>query len=191
MLLLPAGRSVHIALQVTYGLLHGDLLLCCARPASRKAGNTEPPTEADAMHKTMIRKLFVGSLTALAGGLVLLAVAGGLAFANSSLVKDGQDVTAIHATPLGWTMIGLAGVAILVLVAAVITQFVAWVGAVINTAQLEDKTWFIVLLVTGLLSFGFIAMIVYLIAGPEDPQPITAVPPITQAASPGLQSQSA
>jgi hypothetical protein len=143
------------------------------------------------MHKTMIRKLFVGSLIALAGGLVLLAVAGGLAVANSSLVKNGPDVTAIHATPLGWVMIGLAGVAILVLVAAAITQFVAWVGAVINTAQLEDKTWFIVLLVTGLLSFGFIAMIVYLIAGPEDPQPITAVPAITKAASPDLRSRSA
>jgi hypothetical protein len=143
------------------------------------------------MHKTMIRKLFVGSLIALAGGLVLLAVAGGLAVANSSVVKNGPDVTAIHATPLGWVMIGLAGVAILVLVAAAITQFVAWVGAVINTAQLEDKTWFIVLLVTGLLSFGFIAMIVYLIAGPEDPQPITAVPAITKAASPDLRSRSA
>ena len=143
------------------------------------------------MHKIMIRKLFVGSLIAAAGGLVLLAVAGGLAIANSSVVKNGPDVTAIHATPLGWVMIGLAGIAILVLVAAAITQFVAWVGAVINTAQLEDKTWFIVLLLTGLLSFGFIAMIVYLIAGPGDPQPITAVPAITESAGPDLRSRSA
>ena len=143
------------------------------------------------MHKIMIRKLFVGSLIAAAGGLVLLAVAGGLAIANSSVVKNGPDVTAIHATPLGWVMIGLAGIAILVLVAAAITQFVAWVGAVINTAQLQDKTWFIVLLLTGLLSFGFIAMIVYLIAGPGDPQPITAVPAITKAAGPDLRSRSA
>ena len=143
------------------------------------------------MHKTLIRKLFVGSLIALAGGLVLLAVAGGLAIANSSLVKNGPDVTGIHATALGWVMIGLAGVAIVVLIAAAITQFVAWVGAVISTAQLQDKTWFIVLLVTGLLSFGFIAMVVYLIAGPEDPQPITAVPTITKAASPDLRSRSA
>ena len=143
------------------------------------------------MHKIMIRKLFVGSLIAAAGGLVLLAVAGGLAIANSSVVKNGPDVTAIHATPLGWVMIGLAGIAILVLVAAAITQFVAWVGAVINTAQLQDKTWFIVLLVTGLLSFGFIAMIVYLIAGPEDSQPITAVPAIARTAGPDLRSRSA
>ncbi len=39
------------------------------------------------------------------------------------------------------------------------------IGAVLNTALLENKTWFIVLLVTGLLSFGFIAMVVYLIVG--------------------------
>ena len=44
---------------------------------------------------------------------------------------------------------------------------VAWIGAVLNTAQLEDKTWFIVLLVLGLLSFGFVAMIAYVIAGPD------------------------
>jgi hypothetical protein len=143
------------------------------------------------MHKTLIRKLFVGSLIALAGGLVLLALTGGLAIANSSLVKNGPDVTGIHATALGWVMIGLAGVAILVLVAAAITQFVAWVGAVINTAQLQDKTWFIVLLVTGLLSFGFIAMIVYLIAGPEDSQSITAMPTIARTAGPDLRSRSA
>jgi hypothetical protein len=43
----------------------------------------------DVIHKTLIRKLFAGSLIALAGGLVLLAVAGGLAIANSSLVKNG------------------------------------------------------------------------------------------------------
>jgi hypothetical protein len=143
------------------------------------------------MHKTLIRKLFVGSLIALAGGLVLLAVTGGLAIANSSLVKNGHDVTGIHATALGWVMIGLAGVAILVLIAAAVTQFVAWVGAVINTAQLQDKTWFIVLLVSGLLSFGFIAMLIYLIAGPADPQPITVVPTTTEAASPDLRSRSA
>jgi len=124
-----------------------------------------------------------------AGACIQRAVAGGLAIANSSLVKNGPDVTGIHATALGWVMIGLAGVAILVLIAAAITQFVAWIGAVINTAQLPDKTWFIVLLVTGLLSFGFIAMIVYLIAGPADPQPFTAAPTVTKAASPDLRSQ--
>ena len=143
------------------------------------------------MSKTTIKKLFVGSLVALAGGLVLLAVAGTLAYANGNFVKDGPDVAGIHATAFGWVMIGLAAVAILVLIAAAVTQFVAWIGAVLNTARLEDKTWSIVLLVTGLLSFGFIAMIAYLIAGPDDPPPVITRPPMTEATSRDLLSRGA
>ena len=56
-------------------------------------------------------------------------------------------------------MVGLAGLAIVATLAAAVTQFVAWVGAVINPGGLNYKTWLIILLVTGLFSFGFIAMI--------------------------------
>jgi hypothetical protein len=143
------------------------------------------------MSRATIRKLFVASLVAIAGGLVLLAGAGTLAYANATVVKNGPDVVAVHASPFGWVMIGLAAVAILVLIAAAITQFIAWLAAVIHTAELADKTWFVVLLVTGLLSFGFIAMAVYLIAGPDDPTPVTARPIIAKAASRDLHSRSA
>jgi uncharacterized membrane protein len=44
---------------------------------------------------------------------------------------------------------------------------VSWIGALLNTAELQDKTWFVLLLVLGLLSFGLMAMIAYLIAGPD------------------------
>jgi hypothetical protein len=44
---------------------------------------------------------------------------------------------------------------------------VAWIGAVLNTAQLPDKTWFVVLLVVGLLGLVFIATVAYVIAGPD------------------------
>jgi hypothetical protein len=37
----------------------------------------------------------------------------------------------------------------------------------LNTSMLEDKTWFLVLLVLGLLSFGFVAMLVYVLVGPD------------------------
>jgi hypothetical protein len=50
--------------------------------------------------------------------------------------------------------------------AAAIVGMVARVGALLSTAQLDDKTWFIVLLVLGLLSSGLVAMIAYVIAGP-------------------------
>jgi hypothetical protein len=46
-------------------------------------------------------------------------------------------------------MIGLAGMAVLVMVGAAIGLFIAWIGAILNTANLADKTWFIVLLAGG------------------------------------------
>ncbi|MES1212418.1 MAG: hypothetical protein ABUT11_02610 [Leifsonia sp.] len=44
---------------------------------------------------------------------------------------------------------------------------VAWIGALIDTAPLENKAWFVILLVGGLLGFGLIAMLVYLLAEPD------------------------
>lgn len=136
------------------------------------------------MTKTAVTRLFVGSLIALAGGLVLLAAAGGWAYANDSFVMRGPDVVGIRSTPFGWAMIALAATGVLVMIGAGVVQFVAWVGAVINTAQLENKAWFVVLLVTGLLSFGFIAMVVYVIAGPENDEPGLRPPTMNE---PGLR----
>lgn len=100
-------------------------------------------------------------------------------------------MTGIRENAFGWVMVGLAGMAALVMIAAAVTQFVAWVGAVINTAGLKDKTWFVILLITGLLSFGFIAMIIYLITGPDDPPRPSAEPALRSAASRDLHSRSA
>jgi hypothetical protein len=121
-----------------------------------------------AVTKTKIRTVFWASLLALAAGLVMLAVTGGLVYGSGNFEMDGPDVVGIRSTPFVWAMIALAAASVLVVLAAAIGQFVAWIGALLNTAQLEDKTWFVVLLVTGLISFGLIAMIVYLVAGPED-----------------------
>ena len=53
------------------------------------------------------------------------------------------------------------------IVGGFIGGLVSWIGALLNTAALDDKTWFIVLLVLGLFSFGLIAMIAYVIGGPD------------------------
>lgn len=134
------------------------------------------------MTRSRIATVFWGSLLAAIAGLVMLVVTGGLAYASDSFTMDGPDVVGIRATPFGWTMVLLAVIALLVVLAAAVGQLVAWVGAVLNTAQLEDKTWFLVLLVSGLLSVGFVAMIAYLMAGPDDPpaahRPPTDVAPV-------------
>ena len=126
------------------------------------------------MSKRTITRTFVGSLIALAAGLVLLIGAGGPAYAQGSFIMDGPDVVGVRSTPFGWAMVALAALSVVTMLGAMIAQFVAWIGAVINTAQLADKTWFLVLLILGLLSFGFIAMVLYLVAGPPDPQPVPA-----------------
>jgi hypothetical protein len=123
------------------------------------------------MTKSMITRVFVGSLIAIVGGVVLIVAGGLLMLANGTLTMSGPDVTGFQPSATGWSMIGLVLVGVLATVGGAIGQFVAWIGAVINTSRLDDKTWFVLLLVLGLLSFGFVAMLVYVLAGPDGTQP--------------------
>jgi hypothetical protein len=122
------------------------------------------------MTKGTVTRVFVGSLVAIVGGVVLIVAGGLLMLANGTLTMSGPDVTGFQPSAAGWSMIGLVLVGVLAAVGGAIGQFVAWIGAVINTSRLEDKTWFILLLVLGLLSFGFVAMLVYVLAGPDGTQ---------------------
>ena len=119
------------------------------------------------MSKSTVTRLFVGSLLALVVGIVVAAVGAGLAFASGAFVVAGPDVTGFELARLTGAAILSITIGTLGIVGGAIGQFVAWIGAVINTSRLDDKTWFIVLLVLGLLSFGFIAMLVYVLAGPD------------------------
>lgn len=126
------------------------------------------------MRKAVIVKVFVGSLVGFAAAVVLFLAAGGLALWNDSFIMSGPDVVGISPDPFAWSMVGLASVAVLVLGVAAIGLFIAWIGAVINTANLPDKTWLVVLLAGGLLGVGFIVTLVYVVSGP-DGQPTAVV----------------
>jgi hypothetical protein len=119
------------------------------------------------MSRTSIVRLFWSSLAAFAGALVLFFVAAGVVYASGGFVMDGPDVVGVEPTAFGWSMIGVAGFTLLVMILAALAQLIAWVAAVVATAELPDKTWFIVLLVTGLIGVGFVAMIAYAVAGPD------------------------
>src|SRR5215203_2310134 len=121
----------------------------------------------DMMSKSTITRFFVGSLIAVVGGLVLMVSGLIVAFASGAFEMTGPDVTGFNPSALSWSMVTLAVVGLLAMVAGAFGQFIAWIGAVLNTSHLEDRTWFILLLVLGLLSFGFIAMLVYVIGGPD------------------------
>jgi hypothetical protein len=117
--------------------------------------------------KSLIVRLFIGSLIGLAGGLVLLAIAGGLALSTDVFIMRGSDVVGVRSGAVTWTLLGFVGLAILVMMAAAIAVFVAWIGAVLNTANLPSKTWCVVLVVIGLLGAPFIATLAYVVAGPD------------------------
>jgi hypothetical protein len=100
-------------------------------------------------------------------GAILAFAAVWIAYANGAFVMSGPDVVGIESTPFAWAIVGLAILACLAMMAGFIGGFVSWIGALLNTIQLEDKAWFVLVLVLGLFSFGLVAMIAYVIAGPD------------------------
>ena len=119
------------------------------------------------MTKPTITRLFVGSITAIVAAIVLGVFACIWAFANNVFLLEGPDVVGLNSSSATWVTIGVIVLTGLAIVGGAIGALVAWIGALLNTSRLEDKTWFILLLVLGLLSFGFFAMVAYVLAGPD------------------------
>ena len=119
------------------------------------------------MFKATVTRLFIGSLIAFGAGAIVATFAIALAIANNVFVMEGNDIVAIQGGGLAWALIGLAVLGGLAAAGGIIAGFVAWIGAVLNTWQLENKGWFVALLLLGIFNFGFIAMIAYVIAGPD------------------------
>jgi hypothetical protein len=80
---------------------------------------------------------------------------------------SGPDIVGIHGSALGWSLIGFGIVGAVAMVSGAIGGLVSWIGALLNTWRLESKTWFAVLLLLGIFNLGFVAMIAYVIAGPD------------------------
>ena len=80
------------------------------------------------------------------GGLIVLLIGGGLGFAGTTWIMNRHDVVGVHATSTTWLAAVMGIIGVIALVGGGVAQLVAWIGALINTAQLADKTWFVVLL---------------------------------------------
>ena len=128
------------------------------------------------MFKATVTRLFMGSLIAGWAGVIVSVLAIALAVANNVFVMDGNDISAIQGGVLAWALLGLAFLGALTAAGGVVAGFIAWIGAVLNTWQLESKAWFVVLVLTGIFNFGFIAMVIYVIAGPDGKAARTAQP---------------
>ena len=128
------------------------------------------------MSKSTVTKTWIAGVIVLAAGLVVGGVSLGL-----MLAYGGQFVTAASGNGYDfipsydgffWTMVSLMIAGFAVAAAGGIVQLVAWIEAIANTYPMEDKTWFTVLLVGGLLGLafgliGFAVMVAYIVAGPD------------------------
>ena len=123
------------------------------------------------MSKSAVTRLFIGSLVAFGAGAIVAVLAIALAMANNVFVMDGNDIAAIQGGALAWALLALAALGGLAAAGGVVAGFVAWIGAVLNTWQLESKAWFVALVLTGIFNFGFIAMILYVLVGPDGKAP--------------------
>jgi hypothetical protein len=125
------------------------------------------------MSKSTVTRLFFGAVVALAGGLVVAVATVVAAIARGVVALGGPNVITVDgdvfAESLPWLLL-----AALLFASGTLAAVGSWIGALLNTWQLEDKTWFVALLVLGLLSFGWVAMAAYVFAGPDTTSPPAA-----------------
>lgn len=128
------------------------------------------------MTKSTVTRTWIAGLVMLALGLIVAGISIGLMLAyggtfTAAANGNGYDFVPRYDAFFG-TMVFFIVAGALAAAAGGIVQLVAWIGALVNTYRLQDKTWFAVLLAGGLLGFwfgpiGFVAMVAYLIAGPD------------------------
>ena len=134
------------------------------------------------MSKKNITRLFVGATVAVGAGLVLGIAALWAALASDAIDLGGSDYIDVNGGSGAWTALGLVIVGSLAALGGTIAAVVSWIGALLNTWELEDKMWFGSLLAGGLLGFGVVAMIAYVVAGPDGTKQSVARPGIAGAA---------
>jgi hypothetical protein len=129
------------------------------------------------MKKSTVVRTWLAGVIFLAGGLVLAGVSIGLMLGFGGTFTPspvGQGAYEFEPTLNGffWTTVGGIVFGGALAAAGGLVQLAAWIGALVNTSHLDDKTWFGVVLAGGIVGFfvgplGFAAMLAYVVAGPD------------------------
>jgi hypothetical protein len=151
------------------------------------------------MPKATITRIWIAGLIVLAVGLIIGGAGLGLLLAYGGHFTPAVSGSGYDFIPtingFFWTMISLMVVGFTIAAAGGVVQLAAWIGALVNTYQIQDKAWFIVLLASGLLGLsfgllGFAGMVAYVIAGPDamtlERPPVSASAPLPAAFAPVL-----
>jgi hypothetical protein len=128
------------------------------------------------MRKPVVTRIWIMGLIGLGVGLCVGGLGLGLMLAYGGHYTPAPTGSGYDFVPafdaFFWTTIGLMVVGFTMAAAGGVAQLAAWIGALVNTYQLEEKAWFFALLAGGLLGLGFgliqfAAMVAYLVAGPD------------------------
>lgn len=123
------------------------------------------------MSKGTITRLFLGGIVAAIAGIVVAFLAVWGAYTAGVFEMNGPDVTGINMTPFAWLMSAFAIGGLLAIIGGGVAGLVSWIGALLNTAELNDKAWFLLVLLLGIFNFGLLGMLVYVLVGPDGTQP--------------------
>lgn len=128
------------------------------------------------MNKATVTRLFLTSLITAGVGAIVAIASIWVAIDNDVFVMRGADIIGIQGSGPAWVLLGTALAGAIAFTGALIGGFISWMGALLATAQLERKTWFVALLALGIFNLGLFAMIAYLFAGPDGRTTSTAQP---------------
>ena len=118
------------------------------------------------MSKSAITRLFKVAIAFVVAGSISGTAVTVWALANGAITVGGTPFVSFDPATVAGALVGLVIASVLAGIGT-IAAIVSWVGALANTARLENKTWFTTLLVSGLVSFGWVAMIAYILRGPD------------------------
>jgi hypothetical protein len=119
--------------------------------------------------KSAITRAFIVAIALIVAGFVGSVGIGIWALVNGAIAFGGAQVVTVDPSPLAGAIVGLV-VASVVTAIGTALAVVAWGGALLNTVRLEDKAWFIAVLVLGLISLGWVALFAYVVYGPDSTQ---------------------
>ena len=141
------------------------------------------------MTKSAITKTWISGLVVFAAGVVaaIVGVVLMLAYGGTFTQVAGNPNSYDFVPRLDgffWTTITVICIGGVIAAIGGIVQLAAWIGALVNSYLLPEKTWFAILLVGGILGLffglvGFAAMVAYVVGAPDGmpyKQPRVAAP---------------
>lgn len=128
------------------------------------------------MTKLMITRTWIAGLVVFAAGIVATLVGVILMLVYGGTLTQVAGTGDYNFTPdmngFFWASVGIIIFGGVIALGGGIVQLVAFIGALVNSYALPEKTWFAVLLIGGVLSLavalvGFGVMVAYVIAAPD------------------------